>query len=215
MDCSTTRQLGLSPAVTKPDVLEGTSTDVSTTNKAVDALQRFTPPSQECLQSRYAPNAGSKNAVGRNVRRRLLSTKSIRPVNPSITLTGSQNADARNVRRHFLIVESARHVNESIKVTGVRLDEGGLNLEIVQSLVHILDEHNGLVRFFRTTRDRCRAGDVPGFKIMLYNMGDIRGYELPTSDYLSGLYDVVGRGDREGIVAGSKIMLPNTFTGRP
>ncbi|GJR70888.1 DNA helicase [Tanacetum coccineum] len=33
------------------------------------------------------------------------------------------------------------------------------------------------------------------------------------SDYLSGLYDAVSRGDREGIAAGSKIMLPNTFTG--
>ncbi|GJS88036.1 DNA helicase [Tanacetum coccineum] len=33
------------------------------------------------------------------------------------------------------------------------------------------------------------------------------------SDYLSGLYDAVSRGDREGIAVGSKIMLPNTFTG--
>ncbi|GKD86698.1 hypothetical protein Tco_1357852, partial [Tanacetum coccineum] len=30
-----------------------------------------------------------------------------------------------------------------------------------------------------------------------------------------GLYDVVSLGDREGIQAGSKIMLPRTFTGRP
>ncbi|GJU69694.1 DNA helicase [Tanacetum coccineum] len=35
------------------------------------------------------------------------------------------------------------------------------------------------------------------------------------SDYLSGLYDVVSRGDREGINSGSKIMLPSTFTGGP
>ncbi|GJX21938.1 DNA helicase [Tanacetum coccineum] len=35
------------------------------------------------------------------------------------------------------------------------------------------------------------------------------------SDYLLGLYDVVSRGDREGIQAGSKIMLPRTFTGGP
>ncbi|GJX62161.1 DNA helicase [Tanacetum coccineum] len=35
------------------------------------------------------------------------------------------------------------------------------------------------------------------------------------SDYLSGLYDAISKGDREGIVAGSKIMLPNTFTGGP
>ncbi|GKE29451.1 DNA helicase, partial [Tanacetum coccineum] len=35
------------------------------------------------------------------------------------------------------------------------------------------------------------------------------------SDYLSGLYDAVSMGYREGIAAGSKIMLPNTFTGGP
>ncbi|GJX95631.1 DNA helicase [Tanacetum coccineum] len=34
-------------------------------------------------------------------------------------------------------------------------------------------------------------------------------------DYLSGLYDVVSRGEREGITVGSKIMLRNTFTGGP
>ncbi|GKC58186.1 DNA helicase [Tanacetum coccineum] len=41
------------------------------------------------------------------------------------------------------------------------------------------------------------------------NQNDLR------SDYLSGLYDVVSREDREGITASSKIMLPNTFTGEP
>ncbi|GJR23423.1 DNA helicase [Tanacetum coccineum] len=35
------------------------------------------------------------------------------------------------------------------------------------------------------------------------------------SDYLLGLYDAISRGDREGIQAGSMIMLPRTFTGGP
>ncbi|GJS79527.1 DNA helicase [Tanacetum coccineum] len=34
-------------------------------------------------------------------------------------------------------------------------------------------------------------------------------------DYLSGLYDAISRGDHEGITAGSKIMLPNTYTRGP
>ncbi|GJZ17269.1 DNA helicase [Tanacetum coccineum] len=192
-------------------------------------------------------------------------------------------------------------------------NEDTLNPEIVEALIHVLDEHNGLVRLFRTARDRCSAGEIPGFKIRLYNKGGVRGYELPTSDilrgivfedgpnsqtdfdviiefrggppqrinklhqsymslefpllfifgqpgfypdlvlkprdgghlfqqyvvavfyaieqgrldwvcnhqndlcsdYLFGLYDVVSRGDREGIQVGSKIMLPRTFTGGP
>ncbi|GJY39723.1 DNA helicase [Tanacetum coccineum] len=150
---------------------------------------------------------------------------------------------------------------------------------------------------------RCNAGEIHVFKIRLYNMSGVRGYELPTadllrgivfedgprrfypelqlkprdgtgkgkkvtmnayyryqlhprvkefglifrsgrlfqqyvvtvfcaveqsrldyirthqddlrSDYLSGLYDAVSRGDHEGVAAGSKIILPRTFTGGP
>ncbi|GKA25027.1 hypothetical protein Tco_0711060, partial [Tanacetum coccineum] len=66
-------------------------------------------------------------------------------------------------------------------------DEDTLNPEIVEGLIHILDEHNGLVRFFRTACDRCSTCEIPGFKIRLYNNGGIRGYELPTSDILGGI----------------------------
>nr|GFB87458.1 helitron helicase-like domain-containing protein [Tanacetum cinerariifolium] len=66
-------------------------------------------------------------------------------------------------------------------------DEDTLNPEIVESLIHVLDEHNGLVRLFRTAQHRCSAGEIPGFKIRLYNKGGIRGYELPTSDILGGI----------------------------
>nr|GEV24478.1 DNA helicase [Tanacetum cinerariifolium] len=185
------------------------------------------------------------------------------------------------------------------------LNEGGLNPDIFEGFIHVLDEHNGLVRLFRTARDKYNVDKRPGFKIRLYSMGGVRGYELPTSDiiggivfedgprkpgfypeltlkpqngkgkgkkvtmnayykyqlhtqvkefglilrggrlcqqyvvavfcaielsrldfirkkqndlqsdYLSGLYDAISRGDREGIVVGSKIMLPNTFTRGP
>ncbi|GJZ98825.1 hypothetical protein Tco_0671278 [Tanacetum coccineum] len=156
------------------------------------------------------------------------------------------------------------------------LDESTLNSEIVEGLIHVLDEHNDLARLFRTARDRCNTGDIPSFKIRLYNIGGVRRYELPIadvlrtivfkmgqeavqismvlpeidietsrwqrqrkkitifcaieqgrldfirrnqndlrSDFLSGLYDAVSRGDREGIAAGSTIMLSNTFTRGP
>nr|GEZ46997.1 DNA helicase [Tanacetum cinerariifolium] len=69
--------------------------------------------------------------------------------------------------------------------------------QIVEGLVRVLDENNALVRLFKTARDRCSAGDIPGMKIRLYSKGGIR------------------RGDREGIQAGSMVMLPRTFTGGP
>ncbi|GKE55634.1 hypothetical protein Tco_1494819 [Tanacetum coccineum] len=66
-------------------------------------------------------------------------------------------------------------------------DEDTLNPEIVEGLIHVLDEHNSLVRLFRTVQNRCSASEIPGFKIRLYNKGGICGYELPTSDILGGI----------------------------
>nr|GEX82514.1 DNA helicase [Tanacetum cinerariifolium] len=40
---------------------------------------------------------------------------------------------------------------------------------------------------FRTARDRCISGEIPAFKIRLYNMSGVRGYELPTADLLGGI----------------------------
>ncbi|GJX30769.1 DNA helicase [Tanacetum coccineum] len=66
-------------------------------------------------------------------------------------------------------------------------EEDTLNPDIVEGLIHVLDEHNGLVRLFRTARDRCNAGEIPAFKIRLYNTGGALGYELPDSDVLGGI----------------------------
>nr|GEW96321.1 hypothetical protein [Tanacetum cinerariifolium] len=63
-------------------------------------------------------------------------------------------------------------------------DDESLDAQIVERLIHILDEHNKLVQLFRTTRDECRDASVTDFKIWLYNMGGVRGYELPTSQGL-------------------------------
>ena len=41
------------------------------------------------------------------------------------------------------------------------------------------------------------------------HQNDIRG------EYLSGLYDAVTRGDREGSAVGARIILPSSFTGGP
>lgn len=41
------------------------------------------------------------------------------------------------------------------------------------------------------------------------HQNDIRG------DFLSGLYDAVSRGDRDGSDVGSRIILPSSFTGGP
>ncbi|GKE09362.1 hypothetical protein Tco_1412913 [Tanacetum coccineum] len=47
---------------------------------------------------------------------------------------------------------------------------GNLDPVIVQRLIGFLDEHNKLVRLFRTARDKCAWEFVPNFKIWLYTV---------------------------------------------
>nr|GEU68747.1 helitron helicase-like domain-containing protein [Tanacetum cinerariifolium] len=64
---------------------------------------------------------------------------------------------------------------------------GNLEEVIVQGLINFLDEHNELVRLFRTTRDKCTGQFVPDFKLRLYSVVGAREYDLPTSETLGGI----------------------------
>ncbi|GKD03195.1 hypothetical protein Tco_1178169, partial [Tanacetum coccineum] len=67
------------------------------------------------------------------------------------------------------------------------ISSGNLEEAIVQGLINILDEHNELVRLFRTTRDKCAGQFVPDFKLRLYSVVGAREYDLPTSKTLGGI----------------------------
>ncbi|GJV02337.1 hypothetical protein Tco_1335906 [Tanacetum coccineum] len=84
------------------------------------------------------------------------------------------------------IYDTHDEVNNKMRHFG-GVDGAAPNPEIVEGLIHVLDEHNGLVRLFRTAHDRCNACDIPVFKIRLYNMGGVHGYELSNSDCIRGL----------------------------
>ncbi|PWA40391.1 hypothetical protein CTI12_AA560870 [Artemisia annua] len=62
-----------------------------------------------------------------------------------------------------------------------------LDPEIVQGLIHFLDEHNELVQLLRTARDKCADHDVPEFRVRLYSGERPRGYELPASQTLGAI----------------------------
>ncbi|GJV12262.1 hypothetical protein Tco_1353803 [Tanacetum coccineum] len=63
-------------------------------------------------------------------------------------------------------------------------EKGCLDPHIVQGLIACLDEHNELVRLFRTARDRCDGNSIPDFKVRLYSVVGTREYDLPTSQAL-------------------------------
>ena len=62
-----------------------------------------------------------------------------------------------------------------------------LKQEIVTGLIKFLDEHNHLVKLFRTARDKCIADDIPEFHIRLFNKPKNRQYELPVTDGLGAI----------------------------
>ena len=66
-------------------------------------------------------------------------------------------------------------------------DKAALDPQIVQGLIHFLDNHNELVQIFRTARDKCAEADVPEFKVRLYSGERRRGYELPASQTLGAI----------------------------
>ncbi|PWA63481.1 hypothetical protein CTI12_AA311720 [Artemisia annua] len=57
-----------------------------------------------------------------------------------------------------------------------------LRQEVVDGLIHFLNENNALVRLFRTARDKLLEGDIPNFQIRLFGVAGASQYELPTAD---------------------------------
>lgn len=69
-------------------------------------------------------------------------------------------------------------------------EAGDLKTEIVDKLIKVFDEFNDLVRLFRTPRDMCVDGELPDFKIRLYNSGNQMRYDTPISGTLGAIvYD--------------------------
>nr|GEU89584.1 helitron helicase-like domain-containing protein [Tanacetum cinerariifolium] len=66
-------------------------------------------------------------------------------------------------------------------------DNSHLDTGMVEGLIRFLDAHNELIQLFRTARDKCMQMDIPDFKICLYNVEGVCGYELPTSNTLGAI----------------------------
>ena len=65
-----------------------------------------------------------------------------------------------------------------------------LQEEIVEGLMRFLNEHNALVRLFRTARDKLQQADIPDFEIRLFGVVGANQYELPTADTIGAIvYD--------------------------
>ena len=84
------------------------------------------------------------------------------------------------------IYDTENEVENRMKVFGGK-DSSRLRPEVVEHLVHILNEHNEMVRLFRTARNACNDQHVPDFKIKLYNVVGSREHQLPSSNILGAI----------------------------
>ncbi|PWA98740.1 hypothetical protein CTI12_AA015220 [Artemisia annua] len=64
---------------------------------------------------------------------------------------------------------------------------GRLRQDIVQNLIQVFDNHNELVKLFRTARDKIESADIPDFKIKLFGVVGSKQYDLPTGDSIGAI----------------------------
>ncbi|XP_071718258.1 uncharacterized protein [Rutidosis leptorrhynchoides] len=63
-----------------------------------------------------------------------------------------------------------------------RIADERLSADIVTTLITVLDEHNHLVKLFRTARDKLADVDVPLFRVKLFSVVGNKQYDLPTGE---------------------------------
>nr|GEV01648.1 DNA helicase [Tanacetum cinerariifolium] len=92
-------------------------------------------------------------------------------------------------------------------------EESGLKREMVEGWIEFLNNNNAVIQFFRTARNKMSKVDIPEYQVRIdflrAKQNEIR------NEFLSTLYYAITRGDQDGRDAGSRIILPVSFTGGP
>lgn len=83
------------------------------------------------------------------------------------------------------IYDTANEVNNRLK--HFNNTENRLRRDIVENLIQILDNHNQLVKLFRTARDKMEGTDVPNFRVKLFGVVGSKQYDLPAGDSIGAI----------------------------
>ncbi|GKA02897.1 DNA helicase, partial [Tanacetum coccineum] len=119
----------------------------------------------------------------------------IRAYNQMFAMTsfGAHVDESINNRREHEVANRMRHFG------GV--DSDGLDPQIVESLIAFLDQHNELVKIFKTARDKCRAESIPQLRsARLFQQYVVYMY----SHYLDAL--AIHKGDRVDALAICRVL---------
>ncbi|KAL6211637.1 hypothetical protein ACLB2K_016860 [Fragaria x ananassa] len=85
------------------------------------------------------------------------------------------------------VYDTRNEIRNRIKAVGSD-DIGKIKLEIVQSLMHMFDEINELVKLYRTVRDKFENSSLPSYNITMMGRqpNDNKQYEEPIRDEIGG-----------------------------
>nr|GFA74748.1 DNA helicase [Tanacetum cinerariifolium] len=83
------------------------------------------------------------------------------------------------------VYDTENEVNNRMSYFGG--DGSDLRRDIVEGLIELLDNHNALVKLFRTTHEKLLDEEVPPFKVRLYSVVGAREFELPIGDTLDAI----------------------------
>ncbi|PWA50561.1 hypothetical protein CTI12_AA471580 [Artemisia annua] len=62
-----------------------------------------------------------------------------------------------------------------------------LQEDVVEGLIHFLNDNNALVQLFRTARDKLLEAEIPNFQIRLFGVAGSNQYELPVADSIGAI----------------------------
>ncbi|GJX33222.1 hypothetical protein Tco_0243077 [Tanacetum coccineum] len=160
------RPLNDLPAEFSRDHTRSKHNEVNATNKnlSTNVHNRKTAHFLPTVMSKEASSSRNTKRRSISASKRTLRNRNHPPVNSQ---TVGPNPERKQEEGHhpcFLqlyIYDTQDELNNRMHHFGGP-NEGTLNPEIVEGLIHVLDEHNGLVQLFRTARDRCNDGEIPG-----------------------------------------------------
>ncbi|PWA99247.1 hypothetical protein CTI12_AA003570 [Artemisia annua] len=113
---------------------------------------------------------------------------------------GSNNTNQnRNQRRRlrqghlqvmFPLAVAHKHANIVKLCSGVMNDSKKVPKHVQNTIavaIMVLDNHNELVKLFRTARDKMEDADVPSFKLKLFGVVGTKQYDLPAGDSIGAI----------------------------
>ncbi|PWA98593.1 hypothetical protein CTI12_AA017160 [Artemisia annua] len=133
------------------------------------------------------PNGHTTSSTGKRKRHsRITAASPPTQIQGTKVISNSTSSNTRGKRPRFIQVATNDLPSQSSILRTYGNQQRRLR-QVVEDLIRILDEHNNLVKLFRTARDKIESGDVPNFKLKLFGVVGSRQYDIPAGDSIGAI----------------------------